>query len=65
MKVLGQGSFGKVYLAKFEVNGDLYAVKALRKDNLIISKQIDNTILEKNIMLEVDHPFLLSMDYVF
>jgi len=31
--VLGRGTFGKVYLAKFE--GRLWAIKAIRKDVLI------------------------------
>jgi serine/threonine protein kinase len=26
---------------------------------------VDNTILEKDIMFECDHPFLVSMDYLF
>jgi len=36
--VLGRGTFGKVYLAELQTNKKLYAIKALRKDNLIKSK---------------------------
>lgn len=63
--VLGQGSFGKVVLAELSINKKLYAIKVLRKDNLIETNQIPNIISEKNIMMEVDHPFLVSLDYVF
>ena len=63
--VLGQGSFGKVILAELKFDKTLYAIKTLRKDNLIQTRQIQNLISEKNIMLEVDHPFLVSLDYVF
>ena len=63
--VLGQGSFGKVILAELKFDKQLYAIKVLRKDNLIQTRQIQNLISEKNIMLEVDHPFLVSLDYVF
>lgn len=43
----------------------MYAVKAIRKDVLIQYDQVDSTLLEKEIMLEVDHKNLCSMDYVF
>ena len=32
---------------------------------LLEMNYIKNTLLEKNIMLEVDHPFLITLDYVF
>jgi len=43
----------------------LYAIKSIRKDILIEMDQVDNTILEKDIMFQCDHPFLVSMDYLF
>ena len=33
--VLGRGAFGKVYLAELRTNGEIYAVKSIRKDILI------------------------------
>lgn len=44
---------------------DIYAMKSLRKDVLIDYDQIENTKLEKEILLRAKHPFLVSMDYVF
>lgn len=63
--VLGRGAFGKVFLAELSHNKALYAIKSIRKDILIEMDQVDNTILEKDIMFECDHPFLVSMDYLF
>ena len=65
MMVLGRGAFGKVFLAELAHNKALYAIKSIRKDILIEMDQVDNTILEKDIMFECDHPFLVSMDYLF
>ncbi len=52
--------------------GDIYAMKSLRKDVLIDYDQVENTKLEKEILLKVraglmqaKHPFLVSMDFVF
>lgn len=65
LMVLGRGAFGKVFLAELSHNKQLYAIKSIRKDILIEMDQVDNTILEKDIMFECDHPFLVSMDYLF
>ena len=40
-------------------------MKSLRKDTLIDHKMIDTTFLERTILLEANHPFLVGMDYVF
>ena len=63
--VLGRGAFGKVFLAELKQNKQLYAIKSIRKDVLIEMDQIENTMLEKDIMFECDHPFLVGMDYLF
>ena len=53
--VLGRGTFGKVYLTKNKKNGKLYAVKTLRKDQLIETNSIKNTLNEKDILFQCDH----------
>ena len=45
--------------------GKKYAIKAIRKDILLIKNQVESTALERDILLEADHPFLCGMDYVF
>jgi len=64
---LGRGTFGRVYLAELTQSGKkkLYAIKAIRKDVLLEYEQVQSTLLEKDIMFEADHPFLVSMDYLF
>ncbi len=58
LTVLGKGTFGKVYLTELIENKKLYAIKAIRKDVLLETEQIENTKLERDILLECDHPFL-------
>lgn len=62
---IGKGAFGKVFLAKVKNGEQLYAVKTIRKDVLIQTDQIASTVLEKDIMLDCDHPFMVGMDYLF
>ena len=63
--VIGRGTFGKVFLAKFKKTEVLYAIKSLRKDVLVEAGQIENVKLEKEIVLACDHPFLAGMEFVF
>ena len=65
LMVLGRGAFGKVFLAELKLNKKLYAIKSIRKDILIEMDQVENTLLEKEIMFECDHPFLVGMEYLF
>jgi serine/threonine protein kinase len=55
MSVLGKGTFGKVYLTKLKGDQDkskLYAIKAIRKDVLIETDQVESTKLERDILLK-------------
>lgn len=40
-------------------------MKSLRKDVILEYEQVESTLLEKNILQEADHPFLVGMEYVF
>lgn len=49
-KVLGSGAFGKVFLVKKKDDQQLYAMKALKKRNLIIKKQLKYAVTEANVL---------------
>jgi len=63
--VIGRGSFGKVFLVQKISDDKVYAMKSLRKDVMLDYEQIESTLLEKKILLEANHPFLVGMQYVF
>lgn len=65
LKLLGKGSSGKVYLAEFIKNNELYAIKSIRKDRILEKQQLHNIKSEKEILLMVDHPNLVSMHCLF
>lgn len=44
---------------------DVYAMKSLRKDVILDYDQVESTKLEKEILQQADHPFLVGMHYVF
>ncbi|XP_068770778.1 serine/threonine-protein kinase N3 isoform X4 [Struthio camelus] len=62
--MLGRGHFGKVLLAQYKATGKLYAIKALKKKDIISRDEIDSLNCEKRIFEVVnssDHPFLVNM----
>lgn len=66
IKVLGKGSFGKVFLVRKKTGEDagrVYAMKALRKDVLLKRNQIDHTKAERAILEAVNHPFIVTLRY--
>ena len=65
ISVIGKGSFGKVFLVQKIQNKMVYAMKSLRKDVILDYDQIESTLLEKDILMKADHPFLVGMEYVF
>lgn len=62
LKVLGQGSFGKVFLAEFKANKEIVAVKFLRKQEVIDEGDFDCTMVERRVLeLGNECPFLTKL----
>uniref|UniRef100_A0A671VB65 Ribosomal protein S6 kinase n=1 Tax=Sparus aurata TaxID=8175 RepID=A0A671VB65_SPAAU len=67
LKVLGQGSFGKVFLVRKVTPPDdnqLYAMKVLRKATLKVRDRV-RTKMERDILADVNHPFVVKLHYAF
>jgi tRNA A-37 threonylcarbamoyl transferase component Bud32 len=58
---LGTGSFGRVHLVKLKATGKYFAMKVLRKSDIVKMKQVEHTINEKNILEQLEMPFLVGM----
>ncbi|OQR82048.1 kinase [Thraustotheca clavata] len=66
LKVLGKGSFGKVYLVRtIDDTGSLYAMKVLKKSELIQRHQVDHTMTEREVMSALKHPFIVALRCAF
>ena len=57
---LGTGSFGRVMLCKNKKSGDYFAMKRLKKADIIKLRQVDHVISENTILADIEHPFLVS-----
>lgn len=65
LKVLGKGSFGKVFLVRLIATGDVYAMKVLKKSEVVRRRQVEHTKAERRILGGIDHPFVVALRFAF
>ena len=65
LSVLGKGGFGKVLLVRKYDTKEQFAMKILLKSFIIEKKEVEHTRVERDILKEVDHPFLVKLHYAF
>uniref|UniRef100_A0AAX7U0H0 protein kinase C n=1 Tax=Astatotilapia calliptera TaxID=8154 RepID=A0AAX7U0H0_ASTCA len=62
--VLGRGHFGKVLLSEYKKTGSQYAIKALKKGDIVARDEVESLMCEKRIFEIVNgshHPFLVNL----
>ncbi|XP_019488366.1 PREDICTED: serine/threonine-protein kinase N2 isoform X3 [Hipposideros armiger] len=62
--VLGRGHFGKVLLAEYKHTNEMFAIKALKKGDIVARDEVDSLMCEKRIFETVNsvrHPFLVNL----
>jgi protein kinase A len=60
-RTLGTGSFGRVHLVQSRHNSRFYAVKVLKKTQVVKMKQVEHTNDERRMLQRVKHPFLITL----
>ncbi|KAG0344196.1 hypothetical protein BG004_004645 [Podila humilis] len=66
LRVLGIGSFGKVYQVRKKDTGRIYAMKVLNKKRIIEQKQVEHTIAERNVLVQaLQSPFIVGLKFSF
>lgn len=58
---IGTGTFGRVYLTKFRQNQTFYAMKVLKKSEVVRLKQVEHINSEKQILAQVHYPFIVNL----
>lgn len=60
-RTLGTGSFGRVHLVQSKHNHRFYAMKVLKKAQVVKMKQIEHTNDERRMLNRARHPFLVTL----
>jgi len=61
LDTLGTGSFGRVRLVMFKEDQKYYALKILKKSEVIYLKQVEHVKTEKHILERISHPFIVNL----
>lgn len=64
-KVIGEGSYSTVYLAKEIESGNEFAVKVLEKRHIMREKKTQYVMREKEVLMKLNHPFFIRLFYTF
>lgn len=62
---LGKGSFGRVRLARHKESNTLWALKILKKKEVLQHNAIEHVFREKKILAALSHPFIVNMAVAF
>ena len=66
IKPVSKGAFGSVYLAKKHTTGDYYAIKVLKKADMIAKNQVTNVKAERKILMtQADSDFAVKLYWTF
>ncbi|XP_046569457.1 LOW QUALITY PROTEIN: serine/threonine-protein kinase 38-like [Haliotis rubra] len=65
LKVIGRGAFGEVRLVQKKDTGHVYAMKILRKIDMLEKDQVAHVRAERDILVEADHQWVVKMYYSF
>jgi len=63
--VIGRGAFGEVRLVQKKDTGHVYAMKILRKADMLEKEQVAHVRAERDILVEADHQWVVKMYYSF
>ncbi|XP_029432241.1 3-phosphoinositide-dependent protein kinase 1 isoform X2 [Rhinatrema bivittatum] len=64
-KILGEGSFSTVVLARELATGQEYAIKILEKRHIVREKKVLYVTRERDVMTLLDHPFFVKLYFTF
>eukprot|EP00124_Ichthyophonus_hoferi_P006238 Ihof_evm1s1339 gene=Ihof_evmTU1s1339 len=65
IKPISKGAYGRVYLARKKTTGDLYAIKVLKKIDMVRKNMVDNVMAEKTALSIANCPYVVKLFYSF
>ena len=65
LKLVGKGAFGKVIIVRYLNNDKIYAMKILKKEEIINRKQINHAKTERLLLEKLIHPFIVKLQFAF
>ncbi|MQL81071.1 hypothetical protein Taro_013524 [Colocasia esculenta] len=61
LTIIGRGAFGEVRLCREKTTGHVYAMKKLKKSEMLRRGQVEHVKAERNLLAEVDSPCIVKL----
>ena len=65
IRLIGIGTYGKIYVASKKSSNKLYAIKILNKKNVHNKFELQNIKTERAVLAKLNHPFIQKLYYAF
>jgi hypothetical protein len=65
LKAISRGAFGSVYLARKKITDDYFAIKVLKKSDMVAKNQAINIKSERAILAQIDSPYIVKLYCTF
>jgi PAS domain-containing protein len=65
IKPISKGAFGSVFLAKKKTTGSYFAIKVLKKADMVAKNQVMNIKSERTILTQLDSPYVVKLFSTF
>ena len=65
VKLISNGAYGAVHLVRHKLTSERFAMKKIKKHNLVLRNQIQQVFTERDIMTFTDNPFVVALICTF
>ncbi|XP_042427898.1 serine/threonine-protein kinase 38-like [Zingiber officinale] len=65
LTIIGRGAFGEVRICKEKTSGHVYAMKKLKKSEMLRRGQVEHVKAERNLLAEVDSAYIVKLYFSF
>ncbi|XP_068654721.1 uncharacterized protein [Aristolochia californica] len=65
LTMIGKGAFGEVRICREKANGNVYAMKKLKKSEMLRRGQVEHVKAERNLLAEVDSNCIVKLFFSF
>lgn len=65
LTIIGRGAFGEVRLCREKKSGNIYAMKKLKKSEMLVRGQVEHVRAERNLLAEVASHCIVKLYYSF
>lgn len=65
MTIIGRGAFGEVRICQHRESREIYAVKKMKKKEMIFKNQVAHVKAERDILVKANNPWIVELKYSF